>query len=184
MQARGRFSGDPFYARAAATEPRNRSGVAVRAVTSEPDRKARWRFSSGRPWRLCLSCKRGAAFAPRLIFALRRAHLRPALPFAGGFDSNFAQPFRRSRGRDKRMTRPSRLQVPGNFSSKLACHRVANEKIAKSLIANRGSDRRPPALRPGDGDVSDLVRAVDLDFARCRGKRPVLCGICCELVQY
>jgi hypothetical protein len=90
VQARGRFSGGPFYARAAATEPRNRFGVAVRAVTSEPDRKARWRFSSGRAWRptlivaLSIVQTRGGFRAAANFCVEKGAHLRPALPPSRG----------------------------------------------------------------------------------------------------
>src|ERR1700722_1902285 len=76
-----------------------------------------------------------------------------------------------------------RLRFPRDVSPKLACHSGANKKIAEPFIANRGNDRRTSMLGPGDDDVSSSVRAMDFDLPGSRGKRPILYGICRELVQ-
>lgn len=76
-----------------------------------------------------------------------------------------------------------RLPFPRDVSPKLASHGGANKKIAEPFIANRWSDPRTSALGPGDDHVSSSVRAMDFDLPGGRGKRPILYGICRELVQ-
>ena len=77
---------------------------------------------------------------------------------------------------------PLRLPIPGDVSPKLARHGGADKKIAEPYIASRLSDQRTSVLGPGDEDVSSSVRAMNFDLSGGRGKRPILYGICRELV--
>src|ERR1700722_12521444 len=75
-----------------------------------------------------------------------------------------------------------RLPIPRNVSPELAGHGGANKKIAEPYIASWLSDQRTSVLGPGDDDVSSSVRTMNFDLSGGRGKRPILYGICRELV--
>ena len=64
-----------------------------------------------------------------------------------------------------------RLPLPRDFSSELSGHGRPDKKLAESVIADRGSDRRPAELCPINDDGSRTSSAVNLDLSGSRGKR-------------
>jgi hypothetical protein len=76
-----------------------------------------------------------------------------------------------------------RLPLSRDFSSELSGHGRPDKKLAESVIADRGSDRRPAQLCPMNDDGSRTSSAVNLDLPGSRGKRAIFHGICREFVQ-
>ena len=76
-----------------------------------------------------------------------------------------------------------RLPLARDLSSELSGHGRPDKKLAESVIADRGSDRRPAELCPINDDGSRTSSAVNLDLPGSRGKRAIFHGICREFVQ-
>jgi hypothetical protein len=57
-----------------------------------------------------------------------------------------------------------RPPIARTFSSKLAGHRCANKKVAKSIIAHRVGNRRSAEFCPGNDDGSSDIGAMNLDL--------------------